>query len=533
MNLNNLVPTRLLEVLNLIPADQAERQTARAFEAGYYDGLNGNDEPPAGDLKSFGYRRSTSPGLRDFTKMTHEQLINIAWVLYQSNPLAKRYYEIIRDHILGRGVQFQIEDEALQELVDVFCERNEFHARLEKFTIQLFLFGEQCFPVFVRASDGRVTLGYIDPGSIEQVVTHPDNVLEPYAVVLKTDVQGGKKVYRIIRKDEGHIQGSKVITPRHEGQWVLWEQAQLEPWEKALLKQCGLKAYTGSCFYFSVNNVSNQPRGFSDLLQSADWMDADDETLFALADREQMAGYFSWMVKLIGTAYDELKQKASEIRKRIPRKGQVLVTNDKEEWSMQAPDLKQQASIATSEALTDRAWGVGLGMPRTWRGIGEGSNYASAKVMGEPTRRTLENKQDIIKNMILRITEFVKDQATIAGAYSGDGEIDLTMPEMVKSDLQEISGTLSQLGQALSVYVQDLRLITKETAAKAVAKVMAEIGVEYDAVEELEKAQAEAEENEEDDLATANAANQFLAQQMKMKQMNGKGPMMPDEEDEQ
>ena len=65
------LPQRLLEALSLTTQSQAEHQAARAYEGGFYDGLNGNDEPPAGDLKSFGYRRSTSPGLRDFTKMTH------------------------------------------------------------------------------------------------------------------------------------------------------------------------------------------------------------------------------------------------------------------------------------------------------------------------------------------------------------------------------------------------------------------------------------------------------------------------------
>jgi hypothetical protein len=540
----DLIPTRWLETVGLTTQAQAQRaaesKAARAYEGGYYDGLNGNDEPASGDLKSYGYRTSGNRGKRDFTKLTQDRLIEIAWVLYQSNPLATRYLQIIRDHVLGRGVEQAIEDEALRKVVKTFWERNKLDERLQEFTVQLRLFGEQCFPAFVRKADGRVTLGYIDPAEIEHVVTHPQNVLEKYAVVLKTDSTYGRRIYRIIRKDEGFTRGSRVIAPKYDNKMITWEQAkELEPWETIFLQANGLQEYSGSCFYFSINNVSNQPRGFSDLLQVSDWLDAGDETLFALADREQMAGYFSWLVKLIGVGYDELMEKAAAIRKRIPKKGQVLVTNDKEEWSMQAPDLKQQASISTFDAIRDWVWGL-LGLPKTWLGIGEDSNRASALVMNGPTHRTLENKQDVIKRMVLEILCFVRDQAEIAGAWKPKGEdagqIDLTMPEMAKADMAQVSTTLSGISQAMAVIHQDLGLVTKLTVAKVIAKALSEMGIEYDPAKELEAAEKEQEEAEEEDdeLSAGDAANKFLAQQLKMKQMaNGNGAMMDDEEMEE
>lgn len=397
--------------------------------------------------------------------------------------------------------------------------------QLQKFVVQLRLFGEQCYPVFVRETDGRTTLGYIDPANIEHVVTHPHNVLEKYAVILKYDSAAPRtrKIYRIVRKDEGYIRGRVVvIMPSNPDKLVTWEQAQIEPWEQALLEANGLTEYSGSCFYYSVNNVSNQPRGFSDLLQVADWLDADDETLFALADREQMAGYFAWDVTLINVPKEEIQTRAAEIRGRIPRKGQVNVHNDKEVWEMKAPDLKQQGTIATSDSLSDRSWGM-LGLPKPWRGIGEDSNKASATAMGEPTRKTLEQKQDVAKTMILEFLAFVRDQAAIAGAWTGkEQDIDVTMPEMTRTDMQEVSTTLGNLGTALTVLMNDLQLITRATAAKATSKVMAEIGVEYDPTEELEAAEKEAKEREEEQGVTGDAADKFLQQQLKMKALAGK-----------
>ena len=493
-------------------------EVSRAYEAGF---LDANDEPPSGDLASFGYtKRSTTQGLRDFSKMTNDKLIEVAWTLYQSNPLAKRYLEITRDHILGRGVQLQIEDERLMEIVEDFWERNKLNERLEKFVIDQRLFGELILTAFVRQSDGRVTLGFIDPINIDHVVTHPENVLERYAVVMKKDTNGNQRVYRIIRKDEGFIVGDTVVNPINEDILVTSEQAAIEPWEQAMLAELGLAFYSGSCFYFSVNNVSNQPRGFSDLLTSADWMDAEDETLFALADREQFAGYFSWDVTVEGMSPEQVKEYAKEISMRVPRKGQTNVHNAQEQWEMNIPDLKQRGSIDTAGALTDKVWGTALGMPITWRGMGDNANRASSLMMNSPTHRTLEHKQKTFKRDVLEIVTFVANQAQIAGAWNGEPELDLMLPEMAKVDTSEVTQTLSQLAQALMVAKEDLKVITRETAAEAIAKVLAEIGIEYDVTEELEAVDQAAEDEEMD---TADAANAFLANQLAMQGMNGNG----------
>lgn len=487
---------RTLEAVGLTTRRQAAQDTSRAYEAGMYDGMDGNDEPTTGTLASYGYARKTAKGLRDFSRLSNDQILNIAWILYQSNPLADRYFEIVRDHILGRGVEPSVADDDLRLIIEKFWMRNKLDKQLKKFTVQLRLFGEQCYPVFVRQSDGQVTLGYIDPADIEHVVTHPANVLDLYAIILKMDATTSRrKIYRIIRRDEGIVRGSRVLPPQYPDKLVTHEQVEVEGWEQLLLESNGLSEYTGSCFYFSVNNVSNQPRGFTDLLQVADWLDADDETLFALADREQTGGYFSWIVTLDGVEQPEVEARAAQIGRRVPKKGQALVKNDKEHWEMAAPDLKQQGSIATSEALSDRAWGM-LGLPKPWRGIGEDSNRASAAVMGEPTRKSLESKQDDIKEMIMDFLQFVRDQAEIAGGWrpvdEATGQIEVTMPEMTKADTVMVSDTLSKLVDALDKAHTRLKVISRETAAKAVAKILAEIGLEYDPAEELKVADEEA-----------------------------------------
>jgi hypothetical protein len=421
--------------------------------------------------------------------------------------------------------------------------------RAGEFALQLFLFGCQCYPAFTRQSDGRVRLGYIDPALIQDIVVHPDNAMEMWAVVVKEQYDApawaggkGKRIYRIVREDDDVVavlcpycyaysgredthcsscgadlagEPERVVPAHRPGKLVTADQATIEPWERTMLRSFGLDGYTGSCFYEKVNSVSNQPRGYSDLLQEADWLDQHDETLFALADREQMAGYFSWDVKLTGADDDKVKERAQELRRKPPAKGSVNMHNDAEEWTFNYPDLKQNASIETQNALLTNILG-GLGWPRHFYGYGDETNRATAQAQHDPTWRSMGHDQDIVKSLLLQILCFVRDQAEIAGAWRpkeavGDEEpvscdIDIQMPEMTTKDVSSISTAISSLVLALA-QATDVGWITRETAAKAMAKLLAEIDVDVDPAKELKAVDAEAEAG---GLADAGGRNDWL-----------------------
>ena len=147
---------------------------------------------------------------------------------------------------------------------------------------------------------------------------------------------------------------------------------------------------------------------------------------------------------------------------------------------------------------------------------------------GDPTLKSLQHDQDTIKEFILTMLSFVRDQAEIAGYWRGkEAEFDVTMPEMATKDLSRVSSTLSQLVTSLSAAVNDLKVITHETAAQAVAKVLAEIDIEYNPAEELQKAREVAQETPQEPppggqekgdpqaRQTAEKAQEWLQQRMK------------------
>lgn len=501
------VGERIVGALGGVTKAELEAAVGRAYESGYFDG---NDEPPQGGL-GVGYKRHMAQTIRDLEGVPHGQVLDTVWKLYLSSPLAKRIVTMKRDHIVGNGVRPTCNDIDLQDILNEVWEREEMERFCSEMGVQLPLFGEQCLTVFVRKSDGRVSIGYIDPVEIEAVVLHPDNARRRVAVVRKLDT--ATRVYRIVRESEAVQRGNVMREPKHPDKLVTWQQqGEMEAWERDILAQHGRTQYDGDCLYAAFNAMSNQSRGISDLVQVADWIDQADETAFALADREQFAGYFSWDVTLKGADGKKVKQRKKDIGGRPPRKGMVNVHNDSEEWQFVAPDLKQQGSIATWRMLLGLILG-GIGYPVHWYGFGDEGNRATATVQADPTTKTLEHDQGIIKQFFLGVCRFVADQAAIAGEWKGEDELtlDVALPPITKKALGDAARLLPSVTQSL-ISGGEAELLSHETAQRAYQRAMGEFGVDYDLEEERERIKGEKRGRELEDGFVVNETieNLFL-----------------------
>jgi len=483
------VGERIIEVLGGVTQSALADTARRAYENGYND--RGEDEPVSGTTAKYGYR-SMRGGMRD--KRDREADLATAWALWQSHPVAQRDIEIKRDYIIGRGTAPQAKDDKLQEILDEFWRINEMDLRAAEFTQQLFIFGYQALPAFVRQADGQTRLGYIDPGEIENVIADPENAMDLYAVVVKEQQAvaeswqdaHGKRVYRIVHEAKtGDESNDKGDAGDLVGKLVRADQAQLEPWEQQMLKSFGLSAYTGDCFYVKINSLSNQAFGMSDYLAEADWLDQIDQTLFALGEREQMRDYFSFDVEIEGADDTRVRERANEIRNNPPRKGSVNIHNNREHWQMHAPNLGQAGTVETVKEQLAFILG-GLGLPVHWYGRGDETNRATAQAQGDPTWRSLEHAQLVVKRWFERMLAFVRDQAIIAGKYTPDEDADtdvtLAMPEMTVRDMNTLAAAMSQVAGALVVAL-DQRLMSQEQAIEVWVHVVNEMGIELTPIE--------------------------------------------------
>jgi hypothetical protein len=123
--------------------------------------------------------------------------------------------------------------------------------------------------------------------------------------------------------------------------------------------------------------------------------------------------------------------------------------------------------------------------------------------------RSLESKQRAITRLYKFIYTFVRDQAEIAGEWRPTKKISnepvVNLPEVSIINVGELMSAAVDMTNSLIAAV-DEGWITNETAATAYNKVMAEIDVNYDVQEELEKIDAEETEAAEDEQAARNGA---------------------------
>ena len=460
---------------------------AQSTKEAYYD--DGNDDPPSGDLAKGGggYRGIAGSGVRE-PSIPWERNLATAYQMKESNPLIDRVGEIRRDYIVGQGIAPEAPDPPLQTIVDEFWRVNDMPSYISELARQWSDYGAQVVPAFVRESDGRVKLGYIDPSLIKRVITDPGNAREMWAVVVKGELSTenwiestGERVYRIIREDDGVVVGNEILKPRHPGKLVTSKQSRLQGWETKMLDTFKLDEYSGDCFYVRKNADSNQPIGRSDHLQVADTVDQNDTALFAVGEREELANLIFADVGVDGDE-DAVRDRADEIRKSPPEPGTVNVHNLSETWNMNSPTLNQTASVATVDAQRAQIIG-GEGFPVAWFGTPQGAHLATAQAQGDPTWRTLKHDQGIMQAWFIKMLEFARDQAMIAGHYlpadDADTSVSLPMPEMTVKDVTGITAAFSGLVGALSIALQD-SLITREAAIDAVAKILAELDVTVD-----------------------------------------------------
>lgn len=415
--------------------------------------------PTVEDLQ---WRRLTSSPTRDLLPVTQDRMIEIAYWLYETNPLAGWLIDITTAFILAEGLPYEAKDDDVKEVLDGFWNDpvNRMDLFLPKHISELHIFGELCFPAFVAEQTGRVRLGYVDPAHIESVITDPENVKMQIGVLTKKYVGdiGGIHV-------EANPKKYKIILPE-DAEYVLSPTA----------KQLQSQLTDGDCFFFSINNVTNSPRGRSDLLSTADWLDAYEQFLFDYSDRWPLLNTFVWDMKVEGGDETEIKKQLANFSK---KSGSAFGHNEKVTLDPKTPELNAIEAETGARIFRNHIMGR-YGYPEHWYGGGGDVNRATAAEMDLPAMKMLSNKQNYVKYILESILSYQVMQARQAGYLrKSDGEWSVITPAMQPKDISKYGTTIQQVATALQ-QAEMQEWVDKGTARKLFATIMGFIGVDID-----------------------------------------------------
>ncbi len=398
---------------------------------------------------------------RDLNPLTQSRMQEIAYWLYDKTALGHRLMEMQKDFVIGEGVKYVARDKNVQEVLDKFWKDpiNNWPITQYVKALELGLFGEQFYPVWVNPVDGAVKLGYIDPANIKEVTRNKLNPMQLMTVVTKENLspvveidEEPKNTYTIIGYDR------KVSS---------------ETFEKLV----------GEIFYFSVNRLSNSTRGRSDLLSIADWIDMHEKFLFNVAERAYLQSSFIWDVEFEGKSQTWIDAWVKKHGLKVPKPGSIRYHNEKTKWSavspkLEAADMSEHARTLKNHILS------GFGVPEHW--VGEGANVtrATALEMGGPAYKRFKSRQFYYKYMIQTIFDYVIDQAIIHKTLKPnvDRKFVINMQPLSEKDVKETSMALVQISTSLQT-AQDNDWITDNQAKMIFAHIVTQLGLELDTSE--------------------------------------------------
>jgi len=433
------------------------------------------------------YVRRLSQSDRDLAPILQARALELAYYLYETNPLAKRILELTRDFVLGDDVQItcssdQQSTEPSEEsiVLDQFWHDpvNQLDLKLMDHVLELGLWGEQFWPVVVNPVDGSVRLGYLDPADVQKVIVDPQNVKQANEFVVRGRGGVEDQRYQVIRCDLDPQSPSygRLIAPN----------------------------LTHSAFFFAINKVSNATRGRSDLLCLTDWVDVYDQALFNEVDRSVLLKSFIYDVTIRGDqkAVDDYTKRHGK----TPKPASVHVHTDSVKWEAVTPTLNSRDAAASADQILSYI-SSGAGIPKTWINGMMDVNLATATALSEPAIKRLIARQKQVRHLIFYVCTFVLDQAELhgrlpkrprqrSGTLPEPWPLSVSLPAIRTKDSAALANTLQLVVNALVAARAD-GAIDVQVEQEALILLLGQLGLDVDIDGMRERIEAEATRREE------------------------------------
>lgn len=484
-------------------------------------GLTGTDQGDEGK-----YRRLTSKSERDLTPLAYLDVCKKAFYLWQRNLLAKRIIEILVDFCVGEELKVVVKckkrtadgEEYLkdrnegQQAWDDFYEdpQNDLQDDLGSMFTDYLINGEQIIPAHVNKTDGKVWIGYLDPRYILPVSYDANGNVQSSGVV---PVQGNiRKVDEIVMQPPNTTEAVhlKVIRFNMDG----------NPETNKLYGKL-----VGEVFFFQLNKLPTQLRGYSILMTDIDWADAFDQFLFGALDGFDARNDYFFDCTLEGMTQEEID--AQKVTR--PDRGMVNVHNEKAKWTTIKADLAANDVSTAAKLIKDFIVGT-AGFSKVWFGEADTTNRATADSMAIPTKKMLQRIQAYLKRelkfMCTYVLQCVQDAGKLKLAPDEYFDIEVSLYNLDQKELDQAGSGFTQMINAMKVAVSS-GWATDDTAKKLVDGFLTSIGFEVDQSQTAEDIKELNQTKQQENLATdtlnqAPPLNQFMNQQEKLRQARQK-----------
>lgn len=406
------------------------------------------------------------------------------------NPLAKEIVDVITFFSMGKGVVMKFRAPELQTAWDQFAKRNRF-AEFVRMDADTITWAGEIMTHKTHFADGFPCIKHIDPSTVWEIVTNPQDITEAYYFHQQFPTQ-----WQLVYKP-GDISSEYVVNDIPAAEVV----------------------------HVKINTVPGEKRGRSDLFAVLGWLKRFKDYYDAKITKAQIEESWALRKTIKGSAADVDAVFNDPAITQVPPPGSVILENEAITTEYLTPTTSAgQATDNVGEAIRSIV-ATGAGLSPEYLGVGgQSSTRATSITKSEPAERKFEDRQMFMEGYIRQIADWFIEEA-IAKGIAPKKQARLADLAKLKQAVRERKWIavikeataligLSILGEPIDrnyevifpeISTQDrtakikdiataqaMKYISKERAATMTAK---ELGItSYDFVEEQEKIREETEE---------------------------------------
>lgn len=416
----------------------------------------------------------------DIPSLTQDKHFAVSTYLYQSNPFAHRFVELLNAFTLGEGPVPVAADSAVQDLIDEFWynDWNDWPNRAMSFGRDLAVYGEQAYMWGeLETLNGIPLLGvqYINPRDIARVVPSRLDRSIPELILLK----------------RGTLPDTNDTTDNPKLKLSV---------VKGQRDKTGKRRLVGDAFLYRINNVADSTRGLSDLFPLADWLQIYNEYQFNMAERLSHMTMYFFDVLYKDASEEEILKFRERLIRQPPRPGTYVVHNDRATIEPKVVDLAGGDLVDVSNSFFSTVI-TGLGWPTHWTGL-PSSGRGVAEAASDPVLRHFSTRQAFLRSSLSKMVKLQIDIAVASGAFTvANEDFKLLFPKLGLRDFQRAGGTAARISQALRDAVET-GLLDQATASRLLLLAFEQAGLMREDFDRIDMRVKKAEDDDSGDTVT-------------------------------
>jgi hypothetical protein len=434
------------------------------------------------------------------------RVVTIVEKLIQSNAVGKRFLEIIRDHVFGQGVEFNVSttNEAFRPYLESANEeirktwqhpRNNFDAVIPTWIFEDAAYGEVAIPVETAKLTGDCWFGYLPVKNIASVNVSAFNYLDVLSIKVQNFTFKNTKRNEWKPIWQGHSETLNTVR-YNSNEFEVDGDGEVKVDKKTNLPIPNLEygRITGNVFFYRSLNTLSTIRGVGDLFHSLDQLLTFDQALIDVWNSYDTQRAVTWDMT-IENGTQELIDKYAEMP--LPTGNLPFVHDQRIKLEPKAPAIKVEDLSQIVRTFMVILCGS-VGIPEFAMGDGSQTNVATAYEQMPTLYAKYTNRRKTWQSRLQQILRFILERKNEAGMLRNDkGEMKrFTIKELndfmitvefkpfERNNGSEMATMFSTLVQTLTVVKQN-GWITDETAAKAARTQLTQFGVEIDEQVEL------------------------------------------------